>query len=196
MQLLETPPKTSDDPKGRVLREWRLQLCIDPSMLATQACMSLSQLYELEDGGQSRFYSESLRRQAARRVAGLLGLDWDQIGTDSQKKPVSMSNVVPLQRPAVIEEQPQQNTQAKEKLRVTTALADEQAIPMGLAAPARETLLVVPPQGQFTPAEKPSEPSRSTGWSTFVALLLVVAVGAASGYAFAQYSPYRLYWPW
>ena len=51
MLLLGMSMDATGDPKGRILREWRLQLGIDPSLLATQACMSLSQLYELEDGG-------------------------------------------------------------------------------------------------------------------------------------------------
>jgi hypothetical protein len=68
LHMLGHAAQSTGDLKGQALRQLRVQLGIDPSLLATQACMSLSQLYELEDGGNSRFYSDSLRRQAGRRV--------------------------------------------------------------------------------------------------------------------------------
>ncbi len=222
MHMLGMPMDTPGDPKGRVLRECRLQQGIDPSLLATQACMSLSQLYELENGGHSRFYSDSLRRQAARRVARLLGLDWDQIEVGEPSQSPSTSNVVSLQRtlatgsalhvasvmtPAVspVEapvsaggdlsvEAPAVVTAANAD---ANAEADAHAVSMGLATPACETLLVQPPGGEFAATVKASSaPTKSSGWSTLFALLLVVMAGAAAGYAFAEYSPYRLYWPW
>lgn len=206
MHQLGTPMDATVDPKGRILREWRLQLGIDPSLLATQACMSLSQLYELEDGGHSRFYSDSLRRQAARRVARLLGLDWDRIEAGVQSEQPSISNVVALQRTPVTVNGVLEVAMMKPAVTadgvpigtpfVAPALADEQAIPMGLAAPASETLLVEPQGGKFTPETKTPTAPKSSGWSTLLALLLVVVAGAAAGYGFAEYSPYRLYWPW
>jgi len=69
----------SEDAHGSVLRQLRLALKTDASQLATSACLSVGQLYELETGGQRLFYSPSLRLQAARRVARLLGVDWDEI---------------------------------------------------------------------------------------------------------------------
>ncbi len=208
MLLLGMSMDATGDPKGRILREWRLQLGIDPSLLATQACMSLSQLYELEDGGHSRFYSDSLRRQAARRVARLLGLDWDRIEAKDQGAQPSISNVVALQRTPVTVNgvlaaaamaPPAMDADVPLATPLGTpppAVAAEQAIPMGLAAPASETLLVEPPGGQFTSSAKASPQPSSSGWSTLLALLLVVVAGAAAGYGFAEYSPYRLYWPW
>jgi len=69
----------SSDPHGQILRQLRQSLRLDPSKIATQACISLGQLYELETGGRHLFYSEALRHQAGRRVAQLLGSDWDAI---------------------------------------------------------------------------------------------------------------------
>lgn len=206
---LGLPSETPGDPKGRVLRQMRLQMGIDPSLLATQACMSLSQLYELEDGGNSRFYSESLRRQAGRRVARLLGADWDRMEQEERLFGHSASNVVPLQRPgtspmppAIVEVKVRV---APEPLQAITMAADEalttpapKALPtvsMGLATPASETVLVEPPVLHYTaPAVEVQTPS-SAG-RTVLILLTVIALGAAGAYAFVEYSPYRLYWPW
>lgn len=49
----------SADPKRQVLSHVRLSQGIDPSVLASEACISLAQLYELEEGLASRFYSPS-----------------------------------------------------------------------------------------------------------------------------------------
>ncbi len=74
-------PGASQDTRGQALRMLRLQQQVDPAELATQACISLRQLFQLETGATSLFYSDSLRNQAGRRVAGLLGADWDQLST-------------------------------------------------------------------------------------------------------------------
>lgn len=206
---LGLPSETPGDPKGRVLRQMRLQMGIDPSLLATQACMSLSQLYELEDGGNSRFYSESLRRQAGRRVARLLGADWDRMEQEERLFGHSASNVVPLQRP-VTSPMPPAIVEVKvrvapEPLQAITMAADEapttpapKVLPtvfMGLATPASETVLVEPPVLHYiAPAVEVQTPS-SDG-RTVLILLTVIALGAAGAYVFVEYSPYRLYWPW
>jgi len=204
-QALDTP----GDPKGRVLRQLRLQMGIDPSILATQACMSLSQLYELEEGGISLFYSDSLRRQAGRRVAHLLGADWDGLALQEQDKPhATISNVVPLQRAGVLAATapiasipvqpppalPQLITMSADEPRHTTH--EGQAVHMGLTTPASETLLVEPATlPHITMANHAQE--KTGGWGRdIMPLLLIIAAGAASAYAFVEYSPYRLYWPW
>ncbi len=69
----------SQDPCGQVLRNMRISQQWDPSALATRACLSLAQLYELETGGDTLFYSPSLRLQAAKKVSLLLGTQWDAI---------------------------------------------------------------------------------------------------------------------
>jgi hypothetical protein len=69
------------DVRGTSLRLLRLQQNIDPVILATQACISLRQLDQLETGEISLFYCQSLRNQAGRRVATLLNSHWDQLTT-------------------------------------------------------------------------------------------------------------------
>lgn len=213
LHLLGLPMDTTGDPKGRVLRQLRLQLGIDPSLLATQACMSLSQLYELEDGGNSRFYSDSLRRQAGRRVARILGADWDRMELEERKQALTGSNVVPLQRPVtfnpghvpltpeIVEVKVRVQTDNGHAVTmqadpVTPPLATEnQAVSMGLSAPASETLLVEPEPIYYTPISAPVDKKISI-WTTVITLLLVIAAGVGGAYAFVEYSPYRLYWPW
>ena len=209
LSQLGLPSDTPGDAKGRVLRQLRLQMGIDPSLLATQACMSLSQLYELEDGGNSRFYSESLRRQAGRRVARLLGADWDRMEQEERAIAHPASNVVPLQRPGTVPMAPaiveEKIRLAREPFQAITMAADEptpslqpkalQTVAMGLSMPASETVLVEPPVIQYTVPAVEVEKTSSTG-RTVLTLLAVIALGAAGAYAFVEYSPYRLYWPW
>ena len=73
----------SSDPHGNILRRMRVTYGIDPVALATLACISVNQLYELENGQQSLFHSTTSRNIAARRVAELMGSDWEQIVDDS-----------------------------------------------------------------------------------------------------------------
>ena len=214
LQHLGLPINASGDPKGRVLRQLRLERGIDPSLLATQACMSLSQLYELEDGGNSRFYSDSLRRQAGRRVARLLGLDWDRMEQEERSMSYAPSNVVPLQRPTIqaastaplppeivevkVRVAPEQSSVITMEMDASSsaiAVPDSQAVSMGLASPASETVLIDPPTVPYTTTL--AEPEKgSSGWTTVITLMLMTAAGAAAAYAFVEYSPYRLYWPW
>ncbi|MFY7871541.1 MAG: helix-turn-helix domain-containing protein [Limnohabitans sp.] len=74
--LQEQPSK---DPHGQILRQLRQSQHRSPSDIATLACISLGQLYELETGGNRLFYSDALRQQAARRVAQLLNSRWEDI---------------------------------------------------------------------------------------------------------------------
>jgi hypothetical protein len=69
----------SDDPCGGVLRRLRAQQGLEAFMVASRACITVWQLYELETGKDSLFYTPGLRRKAAQRVAAILGSDWDVI---------------------------------------------------------------------------------------------------------------------
>jgi transcriptional regulator with XRE-family HTH domain len=50
-----------------------------PADLASRACLSVKQIKQLEEGGISSFYSESVKATSARRVAELLGVDWTEV---------------------------------------------------------------------------------------------------------------------
>lgn len=69
----------TEDPCGRVLRRLRSQQGLDASVVASKACISVRQLYELETGKDSLFYTAGLRHKAAQRVAEFLGSNWSDI---------------------------------------------------------------------------------------------------------------------
>lgn len=72
------PPHT-DDPFGGVLRHLRTEQGVEACEVASKACISVWQLYELETGKDTLFYTPGLRLKAAQRVAALLGSDWSDI---------------------------------------------------------------------------------------------------------------------
>lgn len=69
----------TEDPSGCVLRKLRIQQGLDPSVVASHACISVWQLYELETGKDTLFYTAGLRTRAAERVARFLKSDWTDI---------------------------------------------------------------------------------------------------------------------
>ena len=69
----------TDDRCGSVLRQLRIQHGLDAFVVASKACMTVMQLYELETGKDSLFYTPGLRFKAAQRVAAILGSNWDDI---------------------------------------------------------------------------------------------------------------------
>ena len=69
----------TDDPFGRVLRRLRVHKGLQASVVASKACISVWQLYELETGKDTLFYTPGLRIKAAQRVAEFLGTDWSEI---------------------------------------------------------------------------------------------------------------------
>jgi transcriptional regulator with XRE-family HTH domain len=88
---------SSSNEKGSLLRRIRLDRGIDPALLATEACISLAQLYDIETGEEGLFYSPLLREQTARRVSHLLQVDWNNLS--SQHLTIqSFSNVLHLPR--------------------------------------------------------------------------------------------------
>jgi hypothetical protein len=71
----------SDDPCGGVLRRLRTQQGLEAFVVASRACITVWQLYELETGKDSLFYTPGLRRKAAQRVSAILGSNWEDIVT-------------------------------------------------------------------------------------------------------------------
>ena len=59
---------------GDLLRQRREAKGWAPTDLATRSCLSLRQVRQIEEGGNSSFYSESVKATAARKIAALLGL--------------------------------------------------------------------------------------------------------------------------
>lgn len=67
---------------GRVLRRLRVQQGVEAFVVASKACITVWQLYELETGKDTLFYTPGLRYRAAQRVAEFLGTSWSDILED------------------------------------------------------------------------------------------------------------------
>ena len=59
---------------GALLRMRREELGWALADLATRACLSNKQVKQIEEGGTSSFYSETVKVTAAKKVGGILGL--------------------------------------------------------------------------------------------------------------------------
>lgn len=69
----------TSDRFGRVLRRLRVHQGVEAFVVASKACITVWQLYELETGKDTLFYTPGLRYKAAQRVAEFLGTDWSDI---------------------------------------------------------------------------------------------------------------------
>jgi transcriptional regulator with XRE-family HTH domain len=69
----------TNDRFGRVLRRLRVQQGVEAFVVASKACITVWQLYELETGKDTLFYTPGLRYRAAQRVAEFLGTTWSDI---------------------------------------------------------------------------------------------------------------------
>lgn len=64
---------------GLSVRRKRESLGLAITDVATTACLSAKQIKQIEEGGMTAFYSESVKLTAARKVAGLLGMTEAQL---------------------------------------------------------------------------------------------------------------------
>lgn len=192
----------NQDVRGQTLRLLRMQQNWDPASLATQACISLRQLYQLEGGETSLFYSKSLRNQAGRRVATILGARWDELEQppapaipDKHIKLVSTTAPqTPTVTPLVESSSPATATAAAPTMESPSPVE----MPMGLDKPAVDTLVVpTPVMAQISrPEPMPTAPPPSSRklhplW-TFAGWLLAAGAGAGTGWAWALLGPVRL----
>lgn len=188
--------ENSNDPKGRLLRQLRVSQNFDPAELATQACISLAQLYELELGLSERFYSPSLREQAARRVAQLLHADWDHL-EKSVHTIKSINKVIHLQRPQVSHSLPLgvlNSSDSDGQLNAThdTLTTTNDLVPLGLSTPCVED-----PVAGTLPAATPPQTSRDErSWLAVLRVPVTLLFGVLAGYVWAQWGPYELVLPW
>jgi transcriptional regulator with XRE-family HTH domain len=90
----------SDTPQtinGELLRLKRESMGWLVGDLATRACMSTKQIRQLEEGGSSSFYSESVKLTSAKKVGGILGLTPDEVFGVVPQNPVNPSDEDPFQ---------------------------------------------------------------------------------------------------
>ncbi|PUE50541.1 hypothetical protein B9Z47_01945 [Limnohabitans sp. 2KL-1] len=170
----------SSDPQGGALRQLRLDKGIDPSLLATQACISLAQLYEIETGQGELFYSDILREQTARRIARLLNTEWNGL-TARHHAPPSGTNVVHLPRPGASSfvQRHEMSLDALTGVHLSQALPI-QPVALGLATPSAELQTELPET--VTTATNSRTSSKKFGWQVFLPLS-TVAICAAMGWA-------------
>lgn len=64
---------------GAAIRSKRESQGWAPNDLATRACLSVKQMRQIEEGGMSAFYSESVKITAAKKVAALLDMSEAQL---------------------------------------------------------------------------------------------------------------------
>lgn len=83
----------------RLKREARGWLIGD---MATRACMSVKQIRQLEEGGSSSFYSESVKLTSAKKVGAILGLTAEEVM--GQPSPSDVSDDVSAPTVASVEE--------------------------------------------------------------------------------------------
>lgn len=169
--------QNASDPYGQCLRQARLKQGKNPAELATQACISLAQLYELESGTSTLFYTADFALQAKRRVARLLGEDWDAIIAGPGCKADTASNVRALSlspvAPVAVSPQP------------TIALnPDGIEVPPLISASAEDAVEPVNTQPAIAVTAAPQKPvsaKRSTsgqsGWGWVLVLALIAAAG-------------------
>ena len=140
------------DVRGQTLRLLRMQQNWDAAVLATQACISLRQLYQLENGETTLFYSPSLRNQAGRRVTALLGAKWDELGQAPAPAPAAAVQDKALKlvqpQPAAVEMAPASapapvSFQTQAPAEVQTPVQTER-MPVGLDKPAVDTVVEPP----------------------------------------------------
>lgn len=73
---------------GAAIRSKRESQGWVPNDLATRACLSVKQIRQIEEGGMSAFYSESVKLTAARKVAALLDMSEAQLFGQARVSPV------------------------------------------------------------------------------------------------------------
>lgn len=88
----------------RETRGWAL------SDLATRACMSVKQIRQLEEGGASAFYSETVKWTSAKKVGTLLGMQPEevfvQVVAEPEVQPETVAEPAAVQAPVTARAEP------------------------------------------------------------------------------------------
>lgn len=189
-------PDEPQDPRGQTLRLLRLQSNRDPVFLATEACISLRQFYQLENGETSLFYNTGLRNQAGRRVATLLGVRWDELDQNTlsevQEKYIKLVSATSQDLSL--------GTAGRSPvpLAVVSQVHDAAltSVPVGRDKPAADTVLLPPlPMAQSSHQPETDPPATRKGWHplwTLISWLLSALAGAATGSALVTHAGVRL----
>ncbi len=148
--------------------------------LATRACLSLKQVRQIEDGGNSAFYSDSVKATAARKLATLLGLPPEQafVAPQSDVAPLAEQHATDLNPPWSSDATPGSESAPAAPAEPDRASAGHSGADLSsvMTHVAVATADIDPPPPQSLSADGGDGESRS---SSFVWIaLLAVAVGA------------------
>lgn len=138
--------------------------------MATRACLSVKQVRQLEDGGMSSFYSQSVKATAAKKVGAILGLSTEEVFAETAE---------PTQEPEEIETEIVQHAEDKDPV-VIKAASEPETLPEAFEPQAEAPVHVVKkPESAPAPAPSAEEPkSKSSLWliaGLFAAALAVAA---------------------
>jgi transcriptional regulator with XRE-family HTH domain len=157
---------------GALLRQQREAKGWAQTDLATRACLSLRQVRQVEEGGNSSFYSDSVKATAARKIATLLGLPADSAYVQTQ------TAAEPINPVAASSESTEANLNPVGAPNQTAhtpgpAGADLSSVMTHVAVATAD---IDPPPPQSLSSDGAESESRSSGFMWIV--LLAVAVGA------------------
>lgn len=133
-QLSETKRSVYDTCDPKYLRELREAAGIDLLVLARTACLSVAQVRQLEsDGRDSLFYSDSIKRQAYKRVLMILGAEPPTVEVPEALRDahqVADVHLNTLNQIVAMSQQPPMNPSMSDALRavVTKLMAHKQAL--------------------------------------------------------------------
>jgi transcriptional regulator with XRE-family HTH domain len=142
----------------RETRGWAL------SDLATRACMSVKQIRQLEEGGSSAFYSETVKWTSAKKVGGLLGMQPEEVFVQVAAE-VLASTPVDVAVPPAVEPVPEALTETQLTAATEFVAAPDAVVPEASAATAAIT-------------HEPVQTSKTPWWSLAALFIAALAVAA------------------
>lgn len=172
--------------------------------LANRACLSVKQIRQIEEGGMTAFYSESVKLTAARKVAGLLQMSDSQLFGQQAPPPVDLpeedhllhasahvdspvfaASLAAAPAPAA---NPLMRSEALHELAqppefIDEGPADQAPVALKVAEPepevVAETASSMASPVETKPAPEP-EPASGSGYMLKIAVLFLVALAAAA----------------
>ena len=177
---------------GALLRMRREELGWALADLATRACLSSKQVKQIEEGGTSSFYSETVKVTAAKKIGGILGLPeqsvfvveepevlLEEVATSLEDAPFHSSDAVPADSSTSSSDKPQAEVSESSGHHSDVASQDiaSPAVKPYLKSPSIETTVIQKSTNSALDSEdKPK--SKNSLW--FIIALFVAALGLAA----------------
>jgi transcriptional regulator with XRE-family HTH domain len=179
---------------GDLLRMRREELGWALADLATRACLSKKQVKQIEEGGTSSFYSDTVKMTAAKKIGGILGLPEQSVFVveESEVVPealVSQNHTLPPTSNEVIAEHVDsayQKTEVEVAASTGLDIANSNASQVDIASPAVKPYLKSPSlettviQKSTNSALDSEDKPKSKNSLWFIIALFVAALGLAA----------------